>query len=400
MIKKPELLAPAGNKEMLNTAIKSGADAVYIGIKGINMRANARNFEIKDLKPIVKLCHENNVKIYLALNTIVHEDELKKVKKIIEKAKGAGIDAIIAWDLSVISYAKELKLKVHLSTQASSSNSDSITLYEKLGIKRVVLARECSLDEIKKIRKKTKVEIETFIHGAMCVAVSGRCFMSHFLYKRSANKGDCIQPCRRSYIIKDPETDEELMVENNHILSPKDLCTIEMIDKMIDAGIDSFKIEGRNRSAEYVKHVVETYREAIDLHFENKLTKKKKVELKEKLSNVYNRDFSTGFYLGKPMDEWCDVYGSKSKMTKKSLGIVKNYYPKAKAAEIKLEGNKLNTGDTILIIGSTTGCVEMKVDSMEINGRKVENVKKGLSVGIKVAEKVRKNDMAYLWVER
>jgi putative protease len=334
---KPELLAPAGDWISLRAAVKAQADAVYFGIKELNMRANAKNFELSEMKKVVQFCHENNVKAYLTLNTIIYQSELDNIKKILDFAKKAKIDAVIAWDFSILKLCKELGLRIHLSTQASVSNFDSAKYYyDTFGVKRIVLARECTLQEIKKIicmieDSKIDLEIETFIHGAMCVSVSGRCFLSQFVFNKSANRGDCLQPCRRSYIVKDTEEEHEFKLENNFVMSPKDLCAMPFIDKLIDSGIHSFKIEGRNRSPEYVKIVVSCYRDIIDYYssmsqemcedsFLDDLENKKK-ELVENLKTVYNRGFSSGFFLGRPISEWTDVYGSKATTRKESSHI-------------------------------------------------------------------------------
>lgn len=394
---KPEILAPAGNWEMLSTAINAGADAIYFGIKGLNMRAKARNFSLNNMSDIVKKCHLNNTKAYLAINTIIFDEELDYTEEIIQKAKKANIDAIICWDLAVISIAKKYNLTIHLSTQASAANSGAISEYEKLGIKRVILARECSLEQIKKL--KTNVELEVFIHGAMCVAVSGRCFMSQYLYGKSANRGECIQPCRRSYDIQDPETGKQLQLNNHYIMSPKDLCTIDIIDKLIEAEIKAFKIEGRNRSPEYVKTTVEVYKRAIDSYYNKNLDNELKHKLKEKLKKVYNRGFSSGFYLGTPIDEWCDSYGSKSTKVKEYVGKVINYYKKAGISEIKIETGKICIKDIILIQGPTTGCIEAEVNSIQLDDEGVQKAEKGTSVGIPT-ELARKNDKVYVFKTR
>ncbi|MFP4400938.1 MAG: peptidase U32 family protein [Candidatus Woesearchaeota archaeon] len=399
---KPELLAPAGNFEMLSAAIDAGTDAIYFGIKGLNMRASSRNFTSSDLKKIAKKCHDKNVKAYLAMNTIIYDDEIKKVKSILKKAKDANIDAVICWDLSVIKIAKELKLEFHISTQASVSNYEAAEFYAKQGAKRVIFARELKLEEIIKIRHKIKknkfdLKVEVFAHGAMCVSESGRCFMSEYLYGKSANRGECIQPCRRNYIIKDPETKKELEIEDNYVLSPKDLCTLPFLEKIYPC-TDSLKIEGRGRSPEYVKIVVEAYREAIDLIEKKKYDEDSKKRLVEKVKQVYNRDFSTGFYMGRPIKEFTDSYGSKATMTKKYIGVVLNYFRKANAAEIKSEAGILKKGDTILIIGSTTGVVKQKIESIQYEGKKISSIKKGQSGGIKVDSIVRKNDKVYVWM--
>lgn len=394
---KPELLAPVGNEEMLQAAIDAGADSVYLGIKGVNMRAAASNFSVEDANKITEMCHLKDVKVYACINSIIFQEELAGIEKIIGKLR---VDAVICWDLAVLEICKNKGMPVHLSTQASASNSRAVKAYKRLGAERVVLARECTLEQIRQIKKESGVEIEVFIHGAMCVSVSGRCFMSEELYGKSANRGECIQPCRRSYIIKDPETGKELELDNHHVMSPKDLCTMPIIDRLIDAKIDCFKIEGRNRSPEYVKTAVSAYREAIDLHNKKRLDGRKKKELQERLRSVYNRDFSTGFYMGVPIDEWCDTYGSKSTMVKEHIGKVVNYYPKAEVAEVKIETGSLQIGQEILIIGNSTGVHKEKISSMQIEGKDVKNVFKGTHVGIKVSGIVRKNDKVYLWKTR
>lgn len=397
-IKKPILLSPVANYEMLIAAIDGGADAVYLGVKGQNMRESAKNFSIKDLKKISRIAHDSNVKVYLTLNTICFDEEINKIKKTLISAKKAKIDAIISWDLGVIKLAKDLKLEVHLSTQASASNSIAINEYKKLGIKRFVLARECSLNQIKKIIKNTNTEIEIFIHGAMCVAVSGRCFLSHFLYGQSANKGKCIQPCRREYIATDIETNKQLEIHNNFILSPKDLCALPFLEKILDLNICALKIEGRGKSPDYVKIVTSVYREAIDLYFEKKLTSKKKEELLEKLKTVYNRDFSDGFYLGRPINEWTDIRGSKATKTKTRIGKVTNYFRKIDVAEIKIEARSLKINDNILIIGPTTGVLEEKIKEIQLSKNNFTKIaKKGDLVAIKVKKRVRRNDEIYLY---
>jgi len=394
MKKIPELLSPVFDFTSLTAAINAGCNAVYFGIKELNMRITAKNFKLNEIKKVVDICHKNNIKAYLTLNTIIYDSELKKLKKIINEAKKAKIDAIICWDFSVINEARKKGIPIHISTQSSVSNSESARFYKKLGAERIVLARELSLEQIKKIKKEVKIDIECFIHGAMCVSVSGRCFTSQFLFGKSANRGDCIQPCRRSYLVKDEEGCE-LKLENNYVLSPKDLCTLAFIDKLIEAGIDSFKIEGRARSPEYVSVVTKCYRDAIDAYFKNKLINELKKELIKKLKTVYNRDFSSGFYMGKPINEFT---GSESKATRKKtfIGIVKNYYKNIKVAEIKIQSHSIKLNDILMFQGPTTGVYEQKIDSMEINHKKVNSVEKGNEVGIKVKNIVRKNDRIFL----
>jgi putative protease len=398
-MKIPELLAPAGNWSMLRTAVEAGADAVYLGVEGLNMRATARNFTIADLKKITSFAHKQNVKIYLTMNTIVYDHELSTVKKTLVAAKKAGIDAVICWDFAVIELCKELDIEFHISTQASISNAKSMHFFETLGATRCVLARECTIEQLEEMRKKTKMQIEVFAHGAMCVSVSGRCFMSQFMYGRSANRGDCIQPCRRAYdtvLISDKEEDQQLEVGNDYVMSPKDLCTLPFLDKLVPV-VDVLKVEGRARSPEYVKVVISTYKEALEQIANGSFDQTVIKIAMKKLESVYNRGFSTGFYMGKPINAFTEEYGSKATRRKVTLGIVRNYYKKSGAAEIELTANSLNVGDTVLIIGETTGTVEVLVESLQIEGTSVKSVKKGQSVGLKVPKLVRNNDAVFLW---
>lgn len=399
--KKPEILAPVGDLVMLKAAIDSGANAIYFGVKELNMRVNAGNFEISQIKNIVKICHDSNVKAYLTLNTIVYDDELLKLEKILIEAKKAKVDAIICWDMAVLTKALNHNLIVHLSTQASVSNFESLKYYSSLGVKRVVLARECTLKQIKSIKtkiikEKLDVEIEVFVHGAMCVAISGRCFMSQFLFCKSANKGDCLQPCRREYDILDRETGDKLTIKNNFLLSPKDLCTITFVDKLIDAGIDSFKIEGRVKPPEYVKATVTSYKNAIESVFNKSYNKEFALSLENDLKKVFNRDFSSGFYMGAPINEFTDSYGGKTKTKKVYIGFVKNVYSKLNVAEIKIESYSLTVGNNLMIQGPTTGVVEEKIKSMQINHKDVTTCEKGKSVAIKLNVKVRPNDKVFI----
>lgn len=400
-VKKPEILAPVGSEVSLQAAIDAGADAVYFGTKELNMRITANNFDISELKKVVEKCHKNKVKAYLTINTIVYDEETHLVKKIVSEAKKAKVDAIICWDQSVINEALKQKIEVHLSTQAGVSNFEAVKYYSKLGIKRIVLARECTLKQIKdikdKIRKsKLDVEIETFIHGAMCVSVSGRCFMSQFLFCKSANRGDCLQPCRREYDVVDKETGDVMTIGNNYVLSPKDMSTIMFVDKLIEAGIDSFKIEGRVKPPEYVKTVVSTYREAVDAYFEGRYTKKLAEELEEKLKTVFNRGFSKGFFMGELIDEFTDAYGGKATLQKDYVGVIRNYYAKVGVAEVKVESTPFKVGDIIMIQGPTTGVVEEKIESIQVNHKDVDVADKKKSVAIRYSHKVRVNDKVFV----
>ncbi len=394
---KPELMAPVGDWTMLTVAINSGADAIYFGVDKLNMRIKAANFTLKDLPKIARTCEKNKVKSYLTLNSIVYEDEIKELEKIIERAKKAGIDRVICWDFAAAQLCTKYKMPFCISTQASISNSLSAEFFKSLGAVRIVLARECSLDEMKKIRKKTDLEIEAFVHGAMCISISGRCFLSHHMFGKSANKGECIQPCRREFEVIDPVTDKSLIIGEDYVLSPKDLCTIEFIDKLIEAGIDSFKIEGRKRSPEYVATTVSVYRKAIDLYFEGKLTKEKKKEFLAELEKVYNRGFSSGFYFDVPSaEDYADIYGSKAKTVKVYIGRVLNYFKAPSVAHILLESGKVKLDDTIIIIGETTGVAEVQIKKMKVNDVENTSAKKSDEITLQVPSIVRRNDKVYL----
>jgi putative protease len=403
--KKPELLSPIQDYTSLAAAIKNGADAVFFGIIGFNMRAGAKNFTVKDLPKIAKIAHENNVKTYLALNIIIYQNELKKVEDVLKKVKAAKIDAIICWDFAVIQIAKKLGIEVHISTQASIANVETAEFYRKLGARRVVLARECSLEQIREIKKKSKVEIEIFVHGAMCVSVSGRCFMSQFLYGKSANRGECQQPCRRKYLIKQIDGDKELELGEDYVMSPKDMCTIDFIEKIIDLNVDCFKIEGRNRSPEYVASVTKAYRTAIDFIYSAKKRDKKfnadLANLKNKLSadldTVYHRGHSSGFFLGKPINEWTESTGSQATQKKIYIGKVSNFYKKISAVETTILPNiKLEIGDKMIFQGPVTGSVESEIKSIGKDYTIVKSALKGEKVALVVDCSARKNDEVYL----
>ncbi len=390
MKNKYELLAPAGSFPTLVTAVKAGADSIYFGLKEFSMRANAKNFTIKDLNKINKICGKK-VKKYLTLNVIIYDNELKKLESIIKKIKGK-VDAVICWDLSVIQLCKKYKIPFHISTQASISNSETVKFYKKLGAERIVLARELNLKQIKEIKKKTKIELESFCHGAMCVAVSGRCFLSQHLFGRSANRGMCTQLCRRPYLITDPEG-KQLRVESQTIMSAKDLCTLPFIEKLKQSGITSFKIEGRNRDPRYVETVVKIYKKALD----KKLTKEEIENSIKELNTVYTKGFSSGFYLGTPTsDDFSNVEHSSATHKKEFIGKIIHYYPKVNVGTIYVNTGKLEIGDDIVIIGKTTGMEKMKINKLEINNKSVSSVKKGQEVGIKFPFRVRKNDEIYI----
>ncbi|MFH2138452.1 MAG: peptidase U32 family protein [Candidatus Omnitrophota bacterium] len=397
---KPELVSPAGDWACLVTAIESGADSVYFGVKGINMRNFAMNFDVSELKKVMNFLHKNKKKGYLTLNVIVMNKELSKVSSILKKAKDAGVDAVILWDMAVFSLARELGLRIHMSTQASISNVRALNFYNSLGARRVVLARECTLKDIRQITGTIKkegmnCEIETFIHGAMCISVSGRCFLSSFSSGKSANKGECQQYCRREFTIKDIDRESEYILGSDYVLSAKDLCSIDFIDGLIEAGIHSFKIEGRMRSPEYVKIVTSVYREAIDAFFENKFTDKLKIKLKQQLSAVFNRGFSSGFYFGAPQD--AISRRNEHDHEKIFLGEVVKFYKKISVAEVLVRSGTLHSGETLLFIGNSTPAGFALIDQIQQKHEFVKKVKKGEFAGVKLPFAVKPKDKVFIW---
>ncbi len=397
---RTELLAPAGDFTSLRAAVEAGCDSIYFGIRNFNMRASAKNFDIYEFGKVVDFCHKHNVRAYLCLNTIIYEDETARVQKIVDEAKKAGVDAVICWDLAVVKLASKLGLEVHLSTQASVANSGAAKVYEKLGVKRVVLARECSIEQIRRIKANTNLAIECFIHGARCISVSGRCFISQELFRKSANRGECLQPCRRSYRLTDSEEGHELEVAHNFILSPKDLCTLPFLDKLVGAGVDCFKIEGRTRSPEYVRAVVSVYRRALNAIAEKKFSKSLIGGLLAELRTVYNRDFSSGFYLGMPTNDYAAAHGSSAVLEKRFIGLIRNYYNRLGVAEIKLQAGDLKLKDMIMVQGPTTGVKEQIACSMELNHKKIGAASRGQTVAVQLGFKARKNDKVFILAKR
>jgi len=397
VIKIVELLSPAGDFTSLNAAIKNGADSVYAGIEGCNMRANIANFTLEGLKEAVKQCHDADKKIYVCTNTIMKNNDITYFKDILPIIHSYDIDALIVSDLGALKLAREEGIDVHMSIQANISNFEALNVLEELDVKRVVLSRELSLNEIKEITGSTNLEIETFIHGAMCVAVSGRCFLSSSLYDKSANCGECLQPCRKRWQLISEDNEEFELVQNeveSHILSPKDLCMIKHIPELIETGMDAFKIEGRARSADYVATVTRVYREAIDKYesgnweFDDKWV--------EELRSVFNRGFDTGFYFKTPYKT--STY-NEATYIKKDIGSVVNYYKNVSAAEIRI-WEDLKNGDEIIIQGNKTGSFNQKVESMQIHGREIQEAKKGQNVGLLVKNRVRPNDIVYKRIKR
>ncbi len=403
LIRKPELVCPAGNWSGMVTAVESGADSVYFGVRGLNMRASASNFDILEIKKVMKYLHERGKKGYLALNVIVMNSELPKMKRILNEAVAAGVDAVILWDLAVLSLAKELGLNIHISTQASISNFESLKLYSGLGVKRAVLARELTLDEIREVidmseKDGSGIEVETFVHGAMCISISGRCFLSSYSWGKSANRGECRQSCRREFEIKDSSGEAEYIVGKDYLLSPKDLNTILFIDELMDAGIHSFKIEGRMRSLEYINVVVSSYRKAIDLYYEGKLDEKTKNDLFDDLSRVYNRGFSNGFYYGEP-ENWTSRE-LEHKNEKLYLGEITKFYKKINVAEILIRSNSLKKGDRLFITGKITPADFVTADEIQQEHKDIDEAGKGEMVGLKLPFRARRGDQVYLWGEK
>ena len=392
-----KILAPAGNFESLIAGINAGADEVYFGIGQLNMRAaGANNFSVNDLKEIGKICKKAKVKSWVTLNTVVYDEEIEEIKRILNEIKKAEITGIIASDLAVIKMATDKKLEVCVSTQMSVSNLETIKFLSKW-INRVVLARELNLEQIKKItegikKEKIKVEIEVFGHGAMCVGVSGRCQMSLYHHNLSANRGKCVQMCRRKYEVKDLDSGKKMILDNNLIMSRSDLCTIGLLDKLVESGISTIKIEGRARSADYVDTVVRVYKKALDLIAEKKYGKVEKEKLLKELKTVFNRGFSSGFYLGRSVDEWTKGENNLATETKILLGKIEHFYPKIEVAEIKLTGKeRVNNGDNYLIIGPSSGVIRGKFFEIKME----EN-----NLTFRVKEKVRKNDNLFLIINK
>ena len=400
-----EILAPAGCYPSLIAAGKNGADAVYFGLAQLNMRARARkSFHLKDLPEIMKLCREYNMKGYLTLNTIVYEHDLTLLYKLLDIAKKENVDGVIVADMAAIMACLERSLEVHISTQLSISNYESVKFYAQY-CDRVVLARELNLSMIESIYRKIQendlrgvsgdpMEIEAFAHGALCVAISGRCGMSLFTSNASANRGACEQNCRKEYVVTDKDTGKQLVVDNNFIMSPNDIATIDFMDKILESGISVLKLEGRGRAPEYVATVTRAYRKAVDAVYEGTYNKEFVEELYKSLETVYNRGMSSGYYLGKEQG-WSETYGSKATRRKLLVGQVTGYYNKIGVAEIKIKDQAVNSGDNLIILGNTTGLIEMEAAGMRLDEQEVDSVPRGGFFSMKVPEKVRRNDKVY-----
>lgn len=401
-----ELMSPAGSYESLMAAIKAGCNSVYFGVEQLNMRArSSSNFTLEDLKRIAEIGKENGVKTYLTLNTILYDHDITLMKSIVDAAKNSGITAIIASDHAVLNYAKKQGVEIHISTQANVSNVDTVEFYAQYA-DVIVLARELSLKQVADISREIKrqqitgpsgklVELEIFAHGALCMAVSGKCYLSLHSHFASANRGACIQNCRRSYIVMDKDEGVEFEVDNEYIMSAKDLCTIDFIDKILDAGVRVLKIEGRGRAADYVYTTTRCYNEAIEAYLEGSYTREKIADWKEQLATVYNRGFWDGYYLGRKMGEWNDEAGSKATQKKIYLGKGVKYFDKAGVGEFLMETHSLSVGDEIMITGPTTGYLQMTVNELHVNNTPVEKASKGEHFSIQTSEKIRPSDKLY-----
>jgi len=405
-----EIMAPAGSYESLMAAIQGGADSVYFGVEQLNMRAaSSNNFTLDDLRNIVSICKKNKLKSYLTVNVVVYDHEIEQMHQIIDTAVESGVTAVIASDLSVINYAFAAGIEVHLSTQLNITNTEALKFYAQWA-DVVVLARELNLEQVARIHKSIVdrnitgpggelIKIEMFVHGALCMAISGKCYLSLHENNKSANRGECYQTCRKSYLASSMETGYELEIDNKYIMSPKDLCTIGFIDKMIEAGVRVLKIEGRARSAEYVKEVSSCYAEAVCSIEDGTFSREKTDRWRERLSTVFNRGFWDGYYLGQTMGEWNSNYGSSATKRKIYIGKVTNYFKKLNVAEIKLENGDLKTGDTILITGPTTGVVEYDIEEVHVDLKVAESALKGELCSIKTPDILRRSDKVYKWVD-
>lgn len=412
--KELEIMAPAGNFECLRAAIQGGADSVYFGVGHLNMRSHsANNFRPEDLSEVVRICREAGVKSYMTLNIVLYQEDLEPMRKALDAALAAGVDAIIASDMAAISYCRKIGLEVHISTQLSISNVESLRFYSQFA-DVVVLARELNLDQVKEIYETVvrenicgpsgkPVRIEMFAHGALCMAISGKCYLSLHTYGASANRGACYQICRRGYEVTDLETGNKLNIDNKYIMSPKDLCTIDFMDRIIESGVKVFKIEGRARSAEYVKRCASCYRRAADAVCDGTYSPELAASLKEELSEVFNRGFWDGYYQGAYLGQWSDVYGSQATLKKVYCGKVTNWFDRIGVVEIAVESAPLHIGDRAMAIGATTGVVEFSVEDMRVNLKSADMAGKGVRCSVAVDPslcpegRLRRGDKIYIW---
>ncbi len=405
-----EIMAPVGSRESLTAAIQAGANSVYFGIGQLNMRSHSANhFTIEDLREIAATCAEHNIKSYLTVNTIIYGEDLSTMHEIIDAAKEAQISAVIASDVAVMAYCNEVGVEVHLSTQLNITNIDALKFYARFA-DVVVLARELNMEQVADIHRQIKeqhicgpkgelIRIEMFCHGALCMAVSGKCYMSLANSNRSANRGECVQICRRSYTVTDNETGNELEIDNQYIMSPKDLKTLRFIDRMIESGVTVFKIEGRARGPEYVYTVVSCYREAIQSVVDGTFTEEKKDQWDERLATVFNRGFWDGYYQGQTLGEWNQNYGSAATEKKVLVGKVVKYFSKLGVAEMAVEASEMSLGDKLLITGPTTGVMYLDAEEIRYDLKPVDKAEKGWRVSVPVPGKVRPNDKLFKLVK-
>lgn len=401
-----ELMAPAGSYEALAAAVKSGANSVYFGVEQLNMRTKStHNFTLEDLPRIAAICSENGMKSYLTLNTIVYDHDINLMKRILDECKESGVTAVIASDHAVMNYARKIGVTVHISTQANITNIDTVEFYSVYA-DVMVMARELSLLQVESINKEIArrgitgpsgdlVRTEVFGHGALCMAVSGKCYLSLHSNFSSANRGACVQNCRRSYVVMDKDEGIEFEVDNEYIMSAADLCTIDFLDKIIKSGVSVLKIEGRGRSADYVFTTTQCYREAIDSYYDGTFTAEKVINWKERLATVFNRGFWDGYYLGRKMGEWSDNPGSKATKRKVYIGKGVKFYDEAGIGEFFIEAQGVRVGDELLITGPTTGVIETTLTSMRVEDEPAEQVKRGVTITFPIREKIRPSDKLY-----
>jgi putative protease len=405
-----EIMAPVGSYESLRAAIQAGAGSVYFGVEQLNMRArSSNNFTLDDLSKIASIASENNVKSYLTVNTVIFDNELQKLEEVIITAKTANISAIIASDMAAIMLARKHNVEVHISTQLNVTNIEALKFYAQFA-DVVVLAREMNLGRVWEINRQIKeqnitgprgelVRIEMFVHGALCMATSGKCYLSLHEMNSSANRGACMQACRRAYIVTDKETGNEMEIDNEYIMSPKDLKSIHFLNKMLDTGVSVLKIEGRARSPEYVKTVVECYREAVEAYFNNDFTEERITDWDKRLATVFNRGFWDGYYLGQRLGEWSSNYGSLATKRKIYIGRATNYFSKLKVGEIQIQTQALHVGDEILITGPTSGVIETIVKEIRVDDKTVDEAPRGVKCSIPVESKIRRSDKLYKMVD-
>ncbi|WP_321997232.1 peptidase U32 family protein [Draconibacterium orientale] len=405
-----EIMAPVGSYESLMAAIQGGAGSVYFGVENLNMRSrSSNNFNLDDLRKIVRIASENKVKTYLTMNVEIFDGELEVMHEVINAAKEAGVSAVIAADISVIQYARSIDLEVHISTQVNITNIEAVKFYSNFA-DVVVLAREMNLGRVWEISDQIKkqnitgpngelMKIEMFVHGALCMATSGKCYLSLHEMNSSANRGACLQTCRRAYTVTDKETGAELEIDNEYIMSPKDLKTVHFLNKILDAGVSVLKIEGRARSAEYVKTVAQCYREAVDAYFDEEFTDEKVEDWNKRLESVFNRGFWDGYYLGQRLGQWSKNYGSRASKRKLYIGKCTNYFKKIGVAEFKLETNNLKVGDEIIVTGPTTGVYQNTVSEIRFDLKPVEEGVKGQRISVPIDEVIRRADKLYKLVD-